>query len=593
MKWIWILVLTLATSVGAIAQPPEVIREIIVRGNAQIQREAIVAAMRSRPDGPFLQAELTNDEQAIRDLGFFSDVKVLSRSLGPGEWQIVVEVAENPVVREIRVIGNTVIPTEAILKAITQPVGEVYNLRNARPTSDAITQLYQEKGYFAQADIAPLEGSPNTLNIQVIERTVNQILVQGLTRTQDRVIRRLIKTKDGEAFSEFKWETDRRRIDSTQWFESVNARSRATEELGKFDLLLEVKEARTAQIAVGAALDPRSRLAGNLRYFDTNFRGTGQSVGMTLQQDTSGGGLSVTADYSNPFMDNRDTSLSVRAFSRINSYFSGSGIGGSDSPTGTGRFDERRTGGSVGLSRPFREVYGASVGLTFERVQTVNFDVNDATRFIQQDGDLAVLNLALIRDRRDVALDPNEGDYLRFSLEPGFSNITRIGGAVGGETELLGRNTFLRSNLEYKAFFSRRPPRGKPLDTPRQVVAVRARYGAITGRVPFFEQLFVGGSDSLRGYSDQRFWGKQMALASAEYRFPIQRSFTLIGFADYGGAWGGFGTIQDFTQSRTPRLRLGYGAGVAFRTPLGAIRIDFGFNQEGGSRTHFSIGGSF
>jgi len=38
---------------------------------------------------------------------------------------------------------------------------------------------------------------------------------------------------------------------------------------------------------------------------------------------------------------------------------------------------------------------------------------------------------------------------------------------------------------------------------------------------------------------------------------------------------------------------LGYGAGLSFRTPLGPIRIDIGFNEEGRSRTHFIIGTSF
>lgn len=577
------------------SQTGDVVKEIVVRGNKAIQTDAILAAMSTKVNGAFVQADLARDEQAIKDLGFFKDAKVLSRSLAPTEWQVVVEVEENPVVKEIRVVGNTVISTEAILAKVTQEVGRIYNMRTARPTSDAITTLYQEKGYFAQADIAPLPESPETLNILVIERTVNQIFIQGLSRTRMSVIRKLIKTREGEAFSEFKWETDRRRIDSTQWFESVSARARPTEELGKFDLLLDVKETRTGMIGFGAALDPRSRLAGNLRYTDTNFNGTGQSVGITLQQDTSGGGTSITLDYTNPYYDARDTSVSARLFSRINSYFSGSGIGGSDTPTGEGRFDERRTGGSFAVTRPFRQYYTTSIGFSYENVKTVNFDDTGETRFIQQDGELASLSLQVARDRRDVILDPNEGDYARISVEPGLSNITKIGGEVGDDTSVLGRKPFVRTTLEYKAFFSRRPPRDKPLDTPRPVLAFRARYGFISGTVPFFEQLFVGGSDSLRGYPDQRFWGKNSLLTSLEYRLPIQqvKALNLIAFVDYGGAWGGYGTIQDFSQSRNPRLQLGYGLGVSFRTPLGPIRIDFGFNQQGGSRTHFSIGGSF
>ena len=117
----------------------------------------------------------------------------------------------------------------------------------------------------------------------------------------------------------------------------------------------------------------------------------------------------------------------------------------------------------------------------------------------------------------------------------------------------------------------------------------------ISGDVPFYEQLFIGGSDSLRGYAEQRFWGKNAIVASTEYRYPMPMSdaFTLIGFVDYGGAWGGYPGISNFSQSDKIKLHLGYGAGLGFRTPLGSIRIDFGFRPDGGSRTHFSIGGSF
>lgn len=578
--------------VGIVLAQQATVREIVVRGNNNISRDFILAAMRTKEGGAFLQAELPNDEAAVRELGYFKDVKVLSRSLSDTDWQVIVEVEENPLVKEIRVVGNTVVPTAEILKLVTQETGRVFNNRTARPTSDAISDLYQKKGYFAEADIGPQPESPETLQIRVVERAVRDIVVQGAVRTKESVIRRLLKTKPGEAFSQYKWDADRRRLDSTQWFETVTARSRPTDEIGKFDLLLEVKEARTAQIGAGLALDPRSRLAGSLRYTDTNFRGNGQTVGAALTQSTTGGGTSITLDYVNPWMDSRETNMSVRLYSRVVTYFSGSGIGSVDSPTDD-RFDERRTGGSVAFSRPFRNIYIGTIGASFEKIETVNLKSEGKANFIQQDGDLTMLNLQVARDTRDVPLDPAEGDFTRLAVEPGISNITKIGGNVGDVTDVLGTNTFVRTTLEYKSFFSKRPKREEDFADPRKVLAFRARYGFISGKVPFFEQLFVGGSDTLRGYSDQRFWGRQSFLTSLEYRIPIQKYLNVIPFVDYGGAWGGYGTVNNFDQSRTPRFHVGYGAGVAFRLPIGMVRVDFGFNEQGGSRTHFSIGGSF
>jgi outer membrane protein insertion porin family len=62
---------------------------------------------------------------------------------------------------------------------------------------------------------------------------------------------------------------------------------------------------------------------------------------------------------------------------------------------------------------------------------------------------------------------------------------------------------------------------------------------------------------------------------------------------DYGGAWGGYGSVNSYTQSNSFSGNLGYGLGVSLRTPLGPIRLDVGFDKEGKSRTHFLIGTSF
>lgn len=570
-----------------------VIKEILVRGNVNISSEAVLAVVRAAPGKPFLQSELLQDEQAVKDMGFFMDAKILARQVSDTEWQVVIEVQENPVVKEIRITGNTVIPTDELMKLVTQQVGQVYNLRTELPTTTAIADLYTARGYFADADVQPLDDSPNTLNIVVIERQVRDIEITGLVRTRPFVIRRMMRTKPGRAFNVRDWQTDQRRLLSTQWFDDISATDVPTSEIGKFDLLMDVKEARTAMITVGAALDPRSRLAGQLRYTDTNFRGLGQSLSAGVQQDTVGSGLGGSIDYANPLFDSRDTTLTASVYTRVNSYFTGSGIGNSDSPSGDDRFDERRTGGAVSFTRPIGRDYFATVGLSHENIRTINLRTVTGTDYIQQDGDLTMLDLAFSRDRRDVPLDPAQGDFWQVRVEPGSSNITRIGGNVGDVTGALGRHGFLRTTLEYKAFFSRSLRTDERPDTPRAVLAARAKFGVIRGTVPFFEQFFAGGADSLRGYAEQRYWGKRMLLSTVEYRYPIQRSFNVIGFVDYGGVWGGYNGINDFSQSQRANLQLGYGLGVGFRTPLGQIRVDFGFNNKGGSRTHFSIGASF
>lgn len=592
------LALALIAAVNAIAQDVSTIREIDIRGSANINKETILAVMRTKVGQPYVQAQLDSDKKAIEDMGFFQAVDVRAREVGGGNWQVVVEVVEFPKIKEIRIVGNEALKDEDITKVMAEygmAIGKVYNLKSVNSVASAIRKLYSDRGYFAQID-APfglLPESPETLNVTIIELKVNSVSVQGATRTKKYVLDRMIKTRSGDTLYIPKWRNDLQKLYSTQWFEKVESiENLSAEDPGKVDLIADVKEARTGIFNIGLQIDPRNSVAGLVRLTDTNFKGTGQTIGAGILQGSRGGGTSVDLNYGNPFIDRRDTSLNASVYSRVIYRFTGVGFGGENTPTQDDQFTERRTGISVGVTRPFREQYYGSVGLRMENVKTGDLSVDNTTGFIQQDGDLALLSLGLTRDRRDVGLDPASGDYTRLLVEPGYSNIDKVGGDVS-DTSILGSNTFARSTLEYRTYWSPQPPRGLKVDEPRRVLAIRARYGRIDGNVPFFEQFFVGGSDSLRGYAEDRFWGTEMATFSAEWRQPIQKAFNAVLFVDYGSAWGGYGSVNRYTQSSDPKFKLGYGIGFSFRTPLGPIRLDFGFDNRGKSRTHFIIGTSF
>ncbi|MFQ3588077.1 MAG: BamA/TamA family outer membrane protein [Fimbriimonadaceae bacterium] len=592
-------VLMLAMALLASAQDVNLVREIEVRGLVNVNQDQVLLAMRTRPGQPYVAAQLEQDKRTIEDLGFFSAVDVRAREVGGGNWDILVEVVEFPRIKEIRIVGNTVVTTEAIEEALrTAPAlpiepGAVFNLRSIRAASEAVRRLYTDRGYFAQIEeFGPMAESPETINVAILELMVNRVSVQGATRTQPRVLNRLIKTRPDTAFNSRQWVADLRRLFDTQWFEKVDSIERPTDDPGRIDLIADVKEQRTGLFNVGLQLDPRNNLAGFLRYSDSNFRGSGQSLGVGLLQGATGG-TSVDLNYANPIIDDRDTTLAVSLYSRVIFRFAGLGFGGGSTPTDDDRYFERRTGGTVSITRPLRlDTVFLTTGVRFESIKTSDLDTNVQNAFIQQDGEVGSASVALTFNRRDTSVDPSRGDWLRISVEPGYSNIRRASGAISG-SGILGSNFFLRNNLEYRAYFSPGQPPREKFDDPRRVIAVRARYGFISGQVPFFEQFFAGGSDTLRGYPEDRFWGRNTAGLTVEYRQPIQRAFNVIAFADYAGAWGGYGSVNLYTQSSSAKFNLGYGIGFSFRTPLGPLRLDFGFNEEGKSRTHFLIGTSF
>ena len=105
----------------------------------------------------------------------------------------------------------------------------------------------------------------------------------------------------------------------------------------------------------------------------------------------------------------------------------------------------------------------------------------------------------------------------------------------------------------------------------------------------------MGGAETLRGYNEDRFWGKNMVLSSFEFRQPIANALTGVLFADVGDAWGGNYekvNFSGFNQHSGFNPNVGVGFGMRVVTPIGPIRIDEGFGR-GGAHTHFSIGHVF
>jgi outer membrane protein insertion porin family len=127
------------------------------------------------------------------------------------------------------------------------------------------------------------------------------------------------------------------------------------------------------------------------------------------------------------------------------------------------------------------------------------------------------------------------------------------------------------------------------------------REGKVGEQIPSYDQYFLGGSNSVRGFKleelGKKIFGKNRLLASAEYRylalpvrpFGIFRWSVAIGaelatFADIGVIWN---EPEQFAMSRT---RFGYGAGVRVLFPVvDMIRFDVGVSEFGDVVFNFGI----
>jgi outer membrane protein insertion porin family len=567
------------------------VESVAVRGLRNISETAVIAALRLKPGEPFSEATLESDRRAIEAMGLFSDVRPRVEQTETGV-RVEFEVVENPLIREVRFTGNTVFSAEQLLEVVRNKPGFVFNTNFAEPDIRAIRDAYQRAGYLVLPEgYTPPDYENGILIIALSELRVGEIRIEGNTKTRTNVILREMRIKPGDLFNTQRFQRDINRLYNLNYFDQITPEDSLAAP-GVIDLTLKVKERPTGRLNVGFAIDSRRRLIGLAEVFETNFRGTGRTVGINFQSTGGRNGSSIEVLFTEPYLDRHRTALSVSLYNKLVYRFTSNFFGGQLDPNLEQQYDERRRGITLGLSRPLSELLTASVGLRTEDVNTNRVATNQGGGFIRQDGTLTSLSLRGVYNNRDFDLDPAQGQYLALTLEPGFTNIRSAEQQfIDSGVVKLGQSSFVRASIDYRFYYSPQGRRTQP-DDRRQVFAIRAYYGAISGTVPFFEQFFIGGAETLRGYPEDRFWGKNAALLSVEFRQPIEKAFTAVFFVDIGHAWGGYPSVNDFIQRGSFRPEIGYGLGVRVRTPLGPLRIDYGIGRDGG-RTHFSVGQVF
>ncbi|MGB6242781.1 MAG: BamA/TamA family outer membrane protein [Castellaniella sp.] len=178
--------------------------------------------------------------------------------------------------------------------------------------------------------------------------------------------------------------------------------------------------------------------------------------------------------------------------------------------------------------------------------------------------------------RRDVnaKYDPREGNLIEFGLGVG--------------TTLDDGQPFYRSSLRAQQWW--------PL-SDRDVLTVRGEIGKVwsdTQRLPQDFSWRTGGSRSIRGYryqsiglqrGDAVIGAPALGVVSIEYTHYFTELLGANVFVDAGDAAPSFGQFD---------WHLGYGAGVAVRTPAGPFNIDLAWAQKDRRlRLQFSLGIAF
>jgi outer membrane protein assembly factor BamA len=184
---------------------------------------------------------------------------------------------------------------------------------------------------------------------------------------------------------------------------------------------------------------------------------------------------------------------------------------------------------------------------------------------------LPQFGLSFTYDSRDLWEYPHRGNYINLWLQK-----TGFGGAVD----------YIRYGSDLRTYLPLGPT----------TLAFRTATNLSTGTIPIYDQVHFGFLTRIRGHFNERRFGENLLIGSAEFRFPILKisyhnwgpfqsmgrygtdfRFGISGglFVDTGALW-----FQN-DELTTDKFISGWGAGLHFFLPYqNLLRVEYGFDEN-------------
>ncbi len=563
----------------------QLITKISVTGNKVTKAEDIEAVITTKPGMELTQEGLAKDLHAIYGLGWYYDLQPEFIKVPEGV-QLVYHVLENPVYKQLEVEGNTKISDSEIEKILDLPKDEIINIKDVNIKVQRLEAEYNKQGYIL-ARVADIRMLPDgTLLLLVNEGIVEDFKVKGNVKTKDYVITREMKLKKGEPFNAKDARRSMQRIYNLGYFEDVNIKLNPGQEPNGVEIEITVVEMNTGTFGIGAGYSNADGFIGMVSVGDRNFRGTGDSVNVRWEfggEDEK----NYEFTYVKPWIDDKETKATLMLYDVTNEY-ADYDIDAHE----IARYDKKRRGQELTFSRRTDnefisnyvtlknrdDIYkGEADGYEGDRDQYYEEGFKDdspyyedwmpATAKERRDENFGVtrsITLGRVFDSRDNIYDPHEGKRIGYSVE---------WAGLGGDFD------FTKFTGDWRYYYRA---------GGENVWALNLGAGWSDGDMPLSQRFSMGGSDTLRGYEDDQFRGNSMLKATLEYRFPIIKKVQGVLFTDNGYAW----DKRHEDEFDLGLIKNSVGAGLRINSPLGPVKLDYGWGDDGGM-FHFSFGGQF
>ena len=609
--------------------PQPFVNKIIFEGNHFFSAKKLRALMRTKESTFFsifrkprlnpdvLQRDIATLEATYHSNGFLEakvGLKELVKLEGGTFVNIVIQVTENEPTRVESVIFHHtgIISDKDLRKNLLLEKGDPYNPSLVGSDVSTIKLKYFDKGYLAVVvrDSVDVQGRSVWIHYSIDPGpliTIRSINIVGNRLTKRSIVEKEITVRVGQVFSLKDAVETQRNLFETGLFneadvipENLDIKTRTVA------ILVRVRERKTAYFEVGFGVGNIVGSRVTAGWGDRNLFGTGRTLRF---------GLEYAFAIFPRGQEFNELDPRVRYY-RYDLTFAQRRILGTKVLAGVTAFREKdatvenlvvwTNGLGIGGGRRVTRNTELLAGFTLERIRNLNIagETRENTHSISP---------SLQFDTRDFVLDPTRGAYRDIGL-------VVAGGILGGD------NDFYTISSTVQRYW--------PVWLSR-VFALRLRVGYAnsygqSADVPVQNRFFTGGGNSVRGYDENSIGpraivdnvvtglpeetvvgGDVLVLTNVELRFGLpwlsRWNFSGAVFADGGNVWAGLGDVRfgDFNPFKDrgevdqTDYRYSIGLGIRYNTPLGPIRLDYGYPlvvEDGMStsgRFDFSLGQIF
>ncbi|MBQ8250724.1 MAG: outer membrane protein assembly factor BamA [Alphaproteobacteria bacterium] len=451
-----------------------------------------------------------------------------------------------------------------LVKLLEFEKGDRFNAELIDSTIEALTDKFADDGYAFVEVIPEFKKNEKARTVKIIFRVqegekvfINKINIHGNSRTQDKVIRREFRLKEGDAFNASKLRRSKQKVEDLDYFEKVDFKtSPVYGDSSKTNVDMTVSEKSTGAFNVGVGWSSYDGMLFETGIVERNVLGTGNIVNlnaMLSQKETQ-----YVAGLTNPYFMDLPLLAGLELFRTTRD--------NEDSSS----YSYTSYGMTTRFGWNYTDALRQTVRYTLRQDDVTDIE-SDASRYIKdQEGktNVSLIGQDISYDKRDSKINPTEGYYL--SLGTDFAG-------VGGDTK------FVRVTATAIQYFAL---------TDDVVLSLRGDGGhiwGVGGKDVRINNRFFLGDYSLRGFeyggvgardrnTDDALGGNWYATASTELVFPIglPREIGIKGktFVDAGIIGKPDGFDRD-NMDYSSGVRVAVGTGILWQSPMGMINLDF------------------